>query len=150
MRKVKGFTLVELMVVVAIVGLLASVAHPYYKEHQKKVSRANTQTELARVAEQYQIYYSINNTYIGANPLGSTNSMPFPKTKPFYVISAVISDNAATGEKGTSFLLTATPIADGLLAGDGVICLNNNMQKSWSQGAKGCNLSQNSTWYGES
>lgn len=149
MKIVKGFTLVELIVVVAIVGLLASVAHPFYKEHQAKVSRADAQAELARVAQQLQFYYSINNTYTGANPLGKTNSMQFPKTKPLYTISATITDNATTGEIGTNFVLRATPIAKGKLAGDGVICLNNIMQRSWSKGARGCNLTQTSTWYGE-
>lgn len=149
MKIVKGFTLIELIVVVAIVGLLASVAHPFYKEHQAKVSRADAQAELTRVAQQLQFYYSINNTYKGANPLGTSNSIKFPKTKPIYTISATISDNANTGEMGASFILKATPIAKTSMAVDGVICINSNMQRSWSKGAEGCNLTQNSTWYGE-
>lgn len=146
---VKGFTLIELIVVVAVVGLLASVAHPFYKEHQAKVSRSDVQAEMSRIAQQMQFYYSVNNTYIGENSLGTSNSMPFPKTKPLYTITRTISDNATTGEKGTSFIIQATPNANSRMAGDGVICINSNMQRSWSKGAKGCTLSGTSTWYGE-
>ena len=46
MKKNKGFTLIELMIVIAIVGILAAVGYPSYVSHVKKANRAELQVEL--------------------------------------------------------------------------------------------------------
>lgn len=54
MRKSRGFTLIELMVAVAVVGILAAVAYPSYMEHVRKTRRVETQTLMMDVVTRQQ------------------------------------------------------------------------------------------------
>ena len=55
-RAGRGFTLLELMIVVAIVGILASIAYPSYMDHVRKGNRAKAQAFLMDVAQRQQNY----------------------------------------------------------------------------------------------
>lgn len=64
-RKVKGFTLIELMIVVAIVAILAAVAYPAYQEQVRKSRRAEAKAamvEFAQLAERWNTTHS--NSYV--------------------------------------------------------------------------------------
>jgi len=61
-----GFTLIELMITVAIVTILASVAYPNYMDHVRKVRRVDAKSSLLSLANQMERYYTLNNTYLGA------------------------------------------------------------------------------------
>jgi len=65
-RPVPGFTLVELMVVVAIVGILAGIALPAYQEHVHKARRADAQTALAELAQHMLRHYTAHQQYVGS------------------------------------------------------------------------------------
>ncbi len=65
-RTASGFTLVELMVVVAIVGILAGIALPSYQEHVRRARRTDAQTALAELAQQMLRHYTIHQQYTGA------------------------------------------------------------------------------------
>ena len=57
MKKVlKGFTLIELMIVVAIIAILASIAYPSYRQYVIKTNRADVQAELMQAAHQLQSF----------------------------------------------------------------------------------------------
>ena len=64
-RKVKGFTLIELMIVVAIVAFLASIALPSYRNFVVRTNRAEAVSDLSELASwlerQYTIFGSYNN-----------------------------------------------------------------------------------------
>lgn len=65
----RGFTLIELMVVVAIVAILAAVAFPSYNNHVMKSRRAAAATCLMTQAQFMERYYTTNLTYVNApNP----------------------------------------------------------------------------------
>ncbi|MCC4620365.1 type IV pilin protein, partial [Xanthomonas cassavae CFBP 4642] len=58
-----GFTLIELMIVVAVVGILAAVAYPSYAEHIRKSRRAQAKADLVEYAQMAERSHTTNNTY---------------------------------------------------------------------------------------
>jgi type IV pilus assembly protein PilE len=64
----RGFTLVELMVTVMIVGILASVAYPAYRSHIVKTHRNAAKACLSQYAQFMERFYTTNLTYVGADP----------------------------------------------------------------------------------
>lgn len=58
MKKNKGFTLIEIMVVVAIVGIVAALAYPSYMNYVRKANRAEAKAELSGIAHRLQICHS--------------------------------------------------------------------------------------------
>ena len=69
----RGFTLIELMIVVAIVGILAGIAYPSYQNHILRTGRADGQAKLLEIMAAQERFYSQNQTYVanlGAGGLG--------------------------------------------------------------------------------
>lgn len=99
----RGFTLIEVMIVVAIIGILAAIAYPSYDEYVKRGNRTEGQAFLSDVAARQERYFSQNNAYITAiadiDKLGLSNRKS-PTDK--YRIN-VASGNANQG----GYLLTA-------------------------------------------
>lgn len=137
----KGFTLIEIMIAVAIVAILAAIAYPSYQQYIIRTHRADLQTELLRVAGQLQSYKVVNHTYENATLNNVGGSANFPRTaNPDYQIALVL-DNDNRG-----YTLTATPIVTSTQKGNGIVVLNNEGQKCWIKGATTCALSTTSTW----
>lgn len=65
--KNKGFTLIEVMIVVAIVGILAAIAYPSYDEYVKRGNRSEGMAQLNDIAARQERYYAQNNQYITAS-----------------------------------------------------------------------------------
>jgi type IV pilus assembly protein PilE len=116
-RSASGFTMVELMVVVAIIGILAAVAIPSYKSSVKKSNRSAAKTALLDMAAREEKYYSLNNAYSGSatsnQDLFGTTSVTFPINAPLtgptlYTI-ATPTITAATATAPATFSITATP-----------------------------------------
>lgn len=59
-----GFTLIEMMIVVAIIGILAAIAYPSYDEYVKRGNRTEGQALLSDAAARQERYFSQNNVYI--------------------------------------------------------------------------------------
>jgi type IV pilus assembly protein PilE len=62
-RPTKGFTLLELMIVVAVVGILAAVAVPSYIDSVRKGKRAEARTALSELMIQQERFFTQKNTY---------------------------------------------------------------------------------------
>ncbi len=59
-----GFTLMELMIVVAIIGILAAIAYPAYQGQVKKGNRAEGKSAVLKTAQALERYFTVNNTYV--------------------------------------------------------------------------------------
>lgn len=71
-----GLTLIELMVTVAVVGVLAAVAYPAYTDQIRKGRRAEARTALMNLLQQQERYHTQNNTYASFSA-GSPGTLPF-------------------------------------------------------------------------
>lgn len=64
MKRQTGFSLVELMIVVAVVAILAGIAIPSYSAYVKRAERAEARAALLDMAQKQERYFSSNNTYL--------------------------------------------------------------------------------------
>jgi type IV pilus assembly protein PilE len=67
MRRQTGFTLLELMIAVAVVGILAAVAYPSYTDHIRRGKLAEAMSILADTRTKMEQFYLDNRTYVGAD-----------------------------------------------------------------------------------
>jgi type IV pilus assembly protein PilE len=106
----KGFTLIELMVVIAIASILVAIATPSYTSYIRKSRRTEAKTALLDLASREERYMSTNNSYTntGAN-LGYT-ALPTTTGAGYYTMT-VPAPVASTATAPASFTATATPVA---------------------------------------
>lgn len=105
-----GFTLVELLIVVAIVGLLLAVALPSYQDSVLAGGRAEGQSLLMEVAADQERFYSINNSYsTNAAPLADPPQATRASESGRYEVSV---SACSGGTIGNCFVATATPQGD--------------------------------------
>lgn len=99
-----GFSLIELLIVIAIISLLAAIGYPSYQNHMRDTRRATAQGDLMELAQFMERQYSINNTYLdGANP----PTLPFTASPGDGATAAY--NIALTQTTQNQFTLTATP-----------------------------------------
>ncbi|WP_219062587.1 type IV pilin protein [Pseudomonas sp. UMAB-08] len=108
-RQSKGFTLIELMIVVAIVGILAAIAYPSYTEYVKKTHRSEIAGLLSEQAQILERFYSRNGQY--SNVTGpAAVALVISAGNTYYTIAPV--------RDAQDFTLTAAPIQGAMMDGD--------------------------------
>lgn len=98
----QGFTLIELMIVVAIVGILAMVVYPSYVDTLSRTNRAEAKRELVRVANLQEQYFIDMREYSADMKKLGLSADPFITESGLYSIDATVS--------GRTFTLTATAL----------------------------------------
>jgi type IV pilus assembly protein PilE len=76
MENRNGFTLIELMIAVAIISILAAIGYPSYQDNVRKSRRADCEGALVGFAGAMERYFTTNNTYLGAGPSGANTGAP--------------------------------------------------------------------------
>lgn len=139
--KKTGFTLIELMIVVAIIAILAAIAYPSYTNYKIRVNRTDAQAEMMAIAHMLSQYKVTNGNYTNATLAQIYGGSVTPNHgQALYDLSLVTT--APTWE------LTATPKTSTTQSGNGTIVLDSDGQKCWTKGAS-CTPSNNTNWDGK-
>lgn len=92
-RKMRGITLVELMIVVVVLGILAAVAYPNYRDFASRAKRNEAKAALLQIATNQERFYLNNNTYTDdMTNLGFNVSDDFVTDSSSYTIDVVAAD----------------------------------------------------------
>ena len=126
-RRKSGFTLVEVLIVITIIGVLASIAYPSYQQYIVKANRAATQQFLLEAASVQHQYFLANNGNGYAhedaiNSLVSTSS----NVSTYYAITFL----PTTDTTSSSFTITATPLTSSIQKNDGYLSITNTGLKT--------------------
>lgn len=117
MNKNKGFTLIEMMITVAIIGILAAIAYPSYTEYVVRSNRSAAQQFMLDIANREEQYMLDARQYTDLNGLNMTTPS---KVSDLYEVKA-IPDNTATPP---TYKITATPITGKRQESDGELTIN--------------------------
>lgn len=111
MKKVGGFSLIELMIVIAIIGILAGIAYPSYTSSVRKSHRTEAKEALLAAAGRQERHYLQQNVYVIDNA-DITDVSNAVTTNGYYNITTASCSNSSA----TCFVMTAT--ATGAQASD--------------------------------
>lgn len=141
-HRISGFTLIEIMVVVAIIGILAAVALPSYTSYIARAHRADARTQLLQVAQFMQRFYAANDSFykdrdenavedkipasLKQSPADSTalyelkiplGVAPLTNATTFTIRMEPVSGGKMTGDECGTFTLTSTGLRGIIVSG---------------------------------
>ena len=145
----KGFTLIELMITVAIVSIIAAVAYPSYQGVMVSSYRSNAQADLMGLAASMERHHSGTFSYKGAATSGGNTGAPgvyathSPASEPAadkrYDLTIAVADDL-------SFEIRAVPVSGTPQAGDGTLFYFSDGRKGWDQDSSGSVSSAEMCW----
>ncbi|MFQ3789943.1 type IV pilin protein [Halomonas sp. A29] len=107
-RRQHGFTLIELMIAVAVIAILASIAVPSYRGYVERATRTDAQSGLMEAAGQLERCYTVNNSYAGCSVIAASPdgnyAISLSSTASTYTLTASL--NSGRGPDGCAGDLT--------------------------------------------
>ncbi len=151
----RGFTLIELMIVVVITGVLAAIAYPAYTRYVIESRRSDAQIGLTQLAALQEKFFSQCNKYtvnidggtvlacdgLGLTSTGTDDSVFSPNQ--FYVLTVAAG---TSGVIATSFIATATPEVGKSQENDGAFTISSTGVKQWDKDNNGTFGTGEDTW----
>lgn len=134
----KGFTLIELMIVIAIVGIITSIAYPSYQGFLKNSNRSAAQSDLMALAAAMERHKAANYTYNGAAESAANTGKPavFHAHSPSSELAANkkydLTIDSVTAS-GNGYVIIATPTSGTSQAGDGKVYFYSDGRKAWDK-----------------
>jgi len=139
----KGFSLIELMIVVAIVAILGAVAYPSYMDSITDARRTDAQAVLMEAAQYMERFYTENNRY-DEDTGGTAVALPAQLAESPRDSGAKFYDLAVQTSTRSTYTLRATP--KNAQAGDGFLELTNTFVKAWDSNNNGSLTDAERTW----
>lgn len=142
-KRESGFTLIELMIVVTIIGLLSMVAYPSYQDYVRRAERTAAMGFVAEMAQRQEIVFNNQRTY--ANSLSNLGmAMPTRLATNYNTPNISVVDPSA-GTLG-SYAITLTPLTTGIMKNDGALIFRSSGERFRDMNGNGSKDASDKTW----